>query len=95
MLGALALAPLAGCSSENVDCTVNECTVTFDRGVDAEASVLGVDVKLVGVQGDQVTVDIEGTEVNVPVNGQTDAEGFNISVQEVTDSKVVLKISNA
>jgi hypothetical protein len=95
MLGALALAPLAACSSENVDCTVNECTVTFERGVDAEASVLGVDVKLVGVQGDQVTIDIAGTEVNVPVNGETDAEGFNISVEEVTDSKVVVKISNA
>jgi hypothetical protein len=91
----LAVGSLTACSSENVSCNLNSCDVTFDRGVNAEASVLGVDVKLVGVDNGNVTLDVGGTNVTVPVNGDVQAEGFDIDVQEVTDEKVVIRISQA
>jgi hypothetical protein len=96
----LAAALLAGCGGDgsNVDCSLDSCDVTFDRGVDANASILGVDVELVGVQNDQVTVKVADQQINVPVgdaSGQTEAGGLRFDVQEVTDSKVVMKVSKA
>lgn len=91
----LVVGPLAACSGEgsDVDCSLNACTVTFDRGVDAEASILGIDVKLVGVDGGNVTLDVNGNSVSVPVDGEVQSEGLDIDVQEVTDDKVVLKVT--
>ncbi len=94
LLGAGAL---AGCSGEGTDvsCNLNECTVTMDRGVDAQASVLGVDVKLVGVANDQVSLEVGGNKVSLPVNatGATEVGGLSVSVQEVTGDQVVLKVT--
>jgi hypothetical protein len=94
---ALGAALLGGCSSEGADvtCNLDNCTATFDRGVEAKASVLGVDVQLVGVQNDQVKLKVGDQEISVPAGGQgqTEAGGLRIQVQEVTDSKVTLKIS--
>ncbi len=88
---------LAGCSSEGADvsCNLNSCTVTMDRGVDASASVLGVDITLEGVANDQVTLDVEGNRVSVPVNaeGGTQVGGVSVTVQEVTGDKVVLQVT--
>jgi len=86
---------LTACSSDNVDCTTNACTVTFDRGVDAESSVLGVDVKLVGVDNGVVKIEVGGTTVSVPVDGSAQAEGFDITVQKVTDEQVVVRIQTS
>ena len=94
-IAVLGVGPLAACSSDNVECTLNSCTVTFDRGATAESEVLGVDVKLVGVEGNNVKLEIAGTQVTVPVDGTIQAEGFNIGVQEVTADKVVVKIETA
>ncbi|NKZ07511.1 hypothetical protein [Actinomadura latina] len=94
----LPLGALAACGGENskTSCAVNSCTVTFDRGVDASASILGVKAELVKVQGDLVTLKIAGQQVTVPVgDGGQEAEGFNVSVQSVTKDNVVVKISNA
>jgi hypothetical protein len=90
----LAVGGLTACSSDNVDCSTNACTVTFDRGVSAKSSVLGVDVKLLGVDNGQVQLEVGGTKVNVPVDGSTQAEGFDISVQKVTDAEVVVRIQS-
>ncbi|MFF5257591.1 hypothetical protein ACFY4C_01495 [Actinomadura viridis] len=92
----LPLGALAACSSENAqtDCTVNACTVTFDRGVEASASILGVKAELVSVQGQNVTMRIAGQQITVPVGEGEQAEGFNVSVQSVTQENVVVKISN-
>ncbi|GLZ03671.1 hypothetical protein Acsp03_11380 [Actinomadura sp. NBRC 104412] len=94
----LLLLPLgaAACSSENAetDCTINACTVTFNRGVDARASILGVEAELVSVQGQNVTMRIAGQQITVPVGEGEQAEGFDISVQSVTKDNVVVKISN-
>ncbi|WP_030144892.1 hypothetical protein [Spirillospora albida] len=95
----LALLPLAGltaCSSENAttECSVNACTVTFERGVNASATILGVKAELVDVQGQNVTMKIGGQTVTVPVGQGEQAEGMDISVQSVTKDQVVVKISN-
>jgi hypothetical protein len=100
----LALLPLlllpfgavAACSSEGAetDCTINACTVTFDRGVDAKASILGVEAELVEVRGQNVTMRIAGQQITVPVGEGEQAEGFNVSVQSVTQENVVVRISN-
>jgi hypothetical protein len=99
LTAALAGAGLAGCSSDgaDVDCNLNSCTVTMDRGVDAQASVLGVDITLKGVANDQVTLDVEGNSVSIPTggNGSTQVGGLNITVQEVTGDKVVLQVTQA
>jgi hypothetical protein len=94
---ALGTALLAGCGDggSDVDCNLNACTVTLDRGVDAQASILGVDVKLVGVESSQVTLDVEGNQVTVPVgdNSGTDVAGVNVAVESVTADKVVLRVT--
>ncbi|GAA3226909.1 hypothetical protein ACFO1B_22625 [Dactylosporangium siamense] len=86
---------LTACSSDNVTCSTNACTVTFDRGVDAESSVLGVDVKFVSVDNGVVKLEVGGTTVSVPVDGSTQAQGFDITVQSVTDSQVVVRIQTS
>ncbi|SEF52736.1 hypothetical protein SAMN04489712_101318 [Thermomonospora echinospora] len=91
----LPLGAVAACGGEGTttDCSLNACTVTFDRGVDANASILGVKAELVGVQGDNVTLRIGGQQVTVPVDGQQQVEGLNVAVQSVTQDNVVVKIS--
>ncbi|MGH3660430.1 MAG: hypothetical protein ACRDTQ_01035 [Micromonosporaceae bacterium] len=86
---------LVGCGGEgtSTDCNLNSCTVTFDRSVDAKAEVLGVEAKLVGVKGQDVTLEVAGNEVTAPVGQPVDVEGFKVEVTEVTDSEVVVKIS--
>ncbi|HEU5159208.1 MAG TPA: hypothetical protein VFU43_19585 [Streptosporangiaceae bacterium] len=98
-LAVLAFVPLvfvaAGCGGQGTEtqCSLSACTVTLDRGVDAEASILGMKVQLVGVKGSQVTLNVAGQEVTVPAGGQTTAEGFNVAVQDVTQDTVVVKVS--
>lgn len=86
---------LAGCGGEgtSTSCNLNSCTITFDRGVDAKAEVLGVEVKLVKVEGENVTLEVAGNEVTAPVGQPVDVQGFKVEVQEVTDSEVKVKIS--
>ncbi|WP_242902069.1 hypothetical protein [Actinomadura terrae] len=92
----LPLGALAACDGENTktDCNTNSCTVTFDRGVDASASILGVKAELVDVKGENVTLKIAGQRVTVPVGDGQQSDGFDVSVQSVTDDHVVVKISH-
>jgi hypothetical protein len=92
----LGLALLGGCGSEgaDTDCGLDQCTITFDRGVDAKASVLGIEAELVGVEGDKATVRVAGEELTLTL-GQpaTEAGGLQVTLESVTDSKAVVKIS--
>ncbi len=76
------------------ECKVEGCTITFERGVDAKASVLGLQAELVAVEGNQVTLSVGGQKVTVPVgeSGSTD-NGATIKVREVTDDQVIVDIS--
>lgn len=97
-LALLSLGVLAACGGENTktDCSLNACTVTFDRGVNASANILGAKVELVKVQGETVTLKIGGEQVTIPVgDGQTEADGgFDVDVTSVTKDNVVVKISH-
>ncbi|MBW8481066.1 hypothetical protein [Actinomadura parmotrematis] len=95
---ALALLPLsaaAACGGEHSStrCGGNACTVTFDRGVDASASILGVKAELVGVQNQTVTVRIAGQRVDVPVGASEEVAGFGVAAQSVTKDHVVVRIT--
>ena len=93
---ALGVAVLAGCSSEGAatDCGLDACTVTFDRGVDASATILGVEAKLIGAQGDQVTVEVAGEQLSLTVGQQaTEVGGFAVTLDSVTDQQVKIRVS--
>jgi hypothetical protein len=92
---ALGAALLAGCSSEGAStaCGLDQCTVTFDRGVEAKTSVLGVDAKLVKAEGEQVTVEVAGEQLTLTVGQQaTEVGGLAVTLQSVTDTQVVVRI---
>ncbi|MFC9872787.1 hypothetical protein [Nocardia salmonicida] len=72
------------------ECTVSGCTVTFDRGVSAKASILGIDAELVAVNGDLVTLSVGGQQITVPVGQSQASNGTDVRVSEVTDDKVVV-----
>ncbi|MFF5173030.1 hypothetical protein ACFY3U_10385 [Micromonospora sp. NPDC000089] len=95
---ALGVAVLAGCSSDgaDTDCGLDACTVTFDRGVDARATILGVEAKLVGAQGDQVTVEVAGEQLSL-TTGQQAAEvgGFAVTLDSVTDQQVKIQVARS
>ncbi|BDT95971.1 hypothetical protein IFM12275_59470 [Nocardia sputorum] len=88
---------VAACTAEGpgskTDCAVSGCTVTFARGVDAKASILGIEARLISVNGNLVTLSVGGQEVTVPVGETRSADGSTVTVQEVTGDKVVVKIS--
>ncbi|WKU05169.1 hypothetical protein [Micromonospora sp. HUAS LYJ1] len=93
---ALGVAVLAGCSSDgaDTDCGLDACTVTFDRGVDARASILGVEAKLIGAQGDQVTVEVAGEQLSLTIGQQaTEVGGFAVTLDSVTDQQVQIRVS--
>ncbi|MEH1166088.1 hypothetical protein V6V47_11955 [Micromonospora sp. CPCC 205539] len=93
---ALGLAVLAGCSSQgaSTDCGLDACTVTFERGVEANATIFGVEAKLVGAQGDQVTVEVAGEQLTLTTGQQaTEAGGFAVTLDSVTDQQVKIRVS--
>ncbi|ROO59432.1 hypothetical protein EDC02_1230 [Micromonospora sp. Llam0] len=87
---------LAGCSSEgaSTDCGLDACTVTFSRGVEASASFLGVEARLIGAEGDRVTVEVAGEQVTLTVGEQaSEVGGFDVSLERVTDSEVAIRVA--
>ncbi|SDZ33586.1 hypothetical protein SAMN05444365_110122 [Micromonospora pattaloongensis] len=93
---ALAAAVLAGCSSEgaSTDCGLDACTVTFNRGVEASANILGVEAKLVGADGDRVTVEVAGEQLALTVGQQaTEVGGLAVTLESVTADKVAIRVA--
>lgn len=93
---ALAAALLAGCSSDgaDTDCSLNSCTVTFDRGADAGVNILGVEAKLVGAEGDEVTLEVAGEQVTLaPGQAATEVGGLQVSLERADAEQIVVKIS--
>ncbi|MFR9805448.1 hypothetical protein ACL02T_24650 [Pseudonocardia sp. RS010] len=85
---------LAACGggSSSTECGLDGCTVTFPRNGAAAVSVLGVEARLVGVENDVAELRVAGQQVRVPVGGQTEAGGFTVGVERVTDSEVVVRV---
>lgn len=93
---ALGAALLAGCSSEgaSTDCGLDACTVTFDRGVDARASILGVEARLIGADGDQVTVEVAGEQLSLTVGEQAaDVGGLAVTLDSVSETEVRIRVA--
>ena len=85
---------VAGCATAGTqtDCGLDGCTVTFPRSGDTSVSVLGVQARLVGVQDGTAELEVAGQRVTVLVGGQTQAGGFTVGVERVTDKEVVVRV---
>ena len=98
LLTAPALVGVVGCTvsggGATSACQVDGCVITFDRGVSATASVLGVEAKLVAVNGDTVVLSVAGQQVTVPVGQTRSTSGLGVTVQQVTRDKVVVRVSS-
>ncbi|WP_232660409.1 hypothetical protein [Pseudonocardia sp. TRM90224] len=95
VLSALVLAfGAVACASggSNTSCGVDGCTITFPRSGEASVSVLGVEAKLVGVSNSTAELLVAGQRVTVPVGSETEAGGFTVGVERVTDTEVVVRV---
>ena len=91
---ALGLAVLTGCSSDNVDCSLDACTVTLDRTVNASASVLGVEAKFISADADTVTLEVAGEQIQLTKGQQAvNVGGLQVSLDSITDSNVGLQVT--
>lgn len=94
VLTALTALVLAGCGGggSQTDCGLDGCTITFPRSGAAAVSVLGIEARVVGVEGGTAELEIAGQRITVPVGGETQAQGFTVGVERVTDTEVVVRI---
>lgn len=88
----VALAGCGGGGGSTTDCGLDGCTIAFPRSGEAAVSVLGVEARLVGVQDQVAEIAVAGQTVRVPVGAETEAAGFTVGVEEVTDSQVVVRV---
>lgn len=94
----LAAGALAGCSGEGstASCSTSQCTVTFERSVDkANIKILGVQVELVSATADTVTIKVSDQEVTLNKGESVKVGDFQVKVQSITDSQVVVEVSKA
>jgi hypothetical protein len=85
---------LSGCSSDNVDCSLDSCNVTLDRSVDASASVLGVEAKFVSADAETATLEVAGEQIQLTKGQQAvDVGGLQVSLDGITADAVNLKVS--
>lgn len=91
---ALGLAVLTGCSSDNVDCSLDACTVTLDRTVNASASVLGVEAKFISADANTATLEVAGEQIQLTKGQQAvDVGGLLVSLDSVTDSNIGIQVA--
>jgi hypothetical protein len=91
---ALGLALLTGCSSDNVSCGLDACTVSLDRTVNASASVLGVEAKFVSADANTVTLEVAGEQIQLTKGQQAvDVGGLQVSLDSVTGDTVNLQVA--
>ena len=89
-----ALVLVAGCggAGSQTECGLDGCTITFPRSGDVAVSVLGVEARLIGVQDGTAELEVAGQKVTVPVGGETQASGFTVGVEQVTDTEVIVRV---
>jgi hypothetical protein len=91
---ALGLAVLSGCSNDNVSCTLDACTVSIDRSVNASASVLGVEAEFISADADTVTLEVAGEQVQLTKGQQAvDVAGLRVSLDSITSDAVNLQVA--
>jgi hypothetical protein len=87
--GLLLLLPMAACSSDNVDCSGNSCTVTLS-GDSAKASILGNDLAFAGVQDGRASLSVGDAEVSCAQGESVSAGPLSLTCTTVTDDSVEL-----
>lgn len=94
-LAVVSIGALGGCGGQGSDtqCGLDGCTITFQRDGTASVSVLGISAELIGVQDGVAQLEVAGQTVSVPVGGETQAEGFTVRVESVTDTEVVVRVT--
>ena len=91
---ALGAAVLTGCSSDNVDCGLDQCTVTLDRSTSASASVLGVEAKFVSADANTVTLEVAGEQVQLTKGQQAvDVGGLQVSLDSITADQISFQVA--
>ncbi|MEV8506067.1 hypothetical protein AB0368_14720 [Actinoplanes sp. NPDC051475] len=91
---ALGLTLLSGCSSDNVDCGLDQCTVTIDRSVNASAEVLGVEAKFVSADQNTVTLDVAGEQIQLTKGQQAvNVGGLQVSLNSIDSDSVSFQVS--
>jgi hypothetical protein len=91
---ALALAVLSGCSNDNVSCSLDACTVTLDRTVDASASVLGVEAKFISADANTATLEVAGEQIQLTKGQQAvNVGGLQVSLDSITDSNIGIQVA--
>lgn len=81
-----------GSGGSQTSCGIDGCTITFPRSGETAVSVLGIEARLVGVQGGNAELLVAGQRITVPVGGQTEAGGFTVGVESVSDTEVVVRV---
>jgi hypothetical protein len=90
----LGLALLGGCGGDDVDCGLDQCTVTIDREVNASASVLGVEAKFVSADADTVTLQVAGEQIQLSKGQQAvQVGGLQVSLDAITGDQVSIQVS--
>ncbi|GAA4971891.1 hypothetical protein [Kineococcus glutinatus] len=92
-LALLAGTAACGGSTENgtqVECTLDDCTITFPREGRPEVSVLGVDATLLEAGDDSVRLEVAGQEVSLDVGTETQVAGFTAGLERLTDTEAVV-----
>lgn len=91
-IAAVVFVSSCGGAGSQTDCGLDGCTITFPRSGEAAVSVLGVEARLVGVQDGTAQLEVAGQRITAPVGGETEAGGFTVGVEQVTDAEVVVRV---
>jgi len=92
LAGGLVLAPLAGCSSDNVSCSTSSCSVTL-TGDGAEAEILGTTLSFGGTQDGRASLSVGGASVSCGEGESVTAGPLQLTCSSVTDDSVELTAS--
>jgi hypothetical protein len=86
---ALLVLPLAACSSQNVDCSGNQCTATLTVD-DASAEILGNSLAFGGVENGRATLSVGDASVSCSQGEEVSAGPLRLTCTTVTEESVEL-----
>jgi outer membrane murein-binding lipoprotein Lpp len=89
----IGLTLLTGCS-DDVSCGLDQCTVTVQRETNAKVEVLGVEAKFVSADGDTVTLDVGGEQIQLTKGEQAvEVGGLSFTLSSVTQDAVKIEVA--
>lgn len=93
VVAVLPLVASCGGDGSSTTCSLNGCTITFRRGLDVDAEILGVEARLVRVRGDRAVLEVAGQRVTLLVDQQVEIAGLVVSLQRLTQQQAVVRIT--